>query len=96
MQSLHGCGAHSDCVWQLHWLDRGLDSEEVLMSASADGRLSQWSTSQVLMPMLCGLIPWILCMHVPLLVQHLHESLGPWHNLFSEIAPCLQVHLLEM
>ena len=46
MQSRHAAGAHSAPVWQLEWLDRGNTEEEVLVSASADGRISQWTTSQ--------------------------------------------------
>ena len=48
MTALHRAGAHGDAVWQLQWLDRGTNSEEALVSNSADGRFSQWSTSQVL------------------------------------------------
>lgn len=46
MQAKHAGGAHSGPVWQLEWLDRGTVGEELLMSASADGRISQWTTSQ--------------------------------------------------
>ena len=46
MQSRHAAGAHSGAVWQLEWVDRGSVEGEVLVSASADGRISQWTTSQ--------------------------------------------------
>ena len=46
MQAKHAGGAHSSPVWQLEWLDRGTVGEELLMSASADGRISQWTTNQ--------------------------------------------------
>lgn len=46
MQARHAGGAHGAPVWQLQWIDRGLGGEEMLMSASADGRISQWTTSQ--------------------------------------------------
>ena len=46
MRSRHAAGAHSGAVWQLEWVDRGNVEGEVLMSASADGRISQWTTSQ--------------------------------------------------
>lgn len=50
MQSKHATGAHTGPVWQLEWLDRGSVEGEVLVSASADGRVSQWTTSQVAEP----------------------------------------------
>lgn len=43
----HQGGAHGEPVWALRWLDRGPDSEELLLSASTDGRISQWSLGQV-------------------------------------------------
>lgn len=46
MQTYHTLGAHSDPVWQLQWVDRGADAEEVLVSISTDARVCQWSTSQ--------------------------------------------------
>ncbi len=46
MQTWHSSGAHSDPVWQLQWVDRGAEAEEVLVSVSTDGRVCQWSTSQ--------------------------------------------------
>lgn len=46
MQTSHSSGAHSDPVWQLRWVDRGAEAEEVLVSVSTDGRVCQWSTSQ--------------------------------------------------
>ena len=46
MQSRHAAGAHSRPVWQLEWVDRGAAEGELLVSASADGRITQWTTSQ--------------------------------------------------
>ena len=46
MQARHALGAHSGPVWQLQWVDRGPLGEELLMSASADGHITQWTTNQ--------------------------------------------------
>jgi hypothetical protein len=46
MQTGHSSGAHRDPVWQLQWVDRGAEAEEVLVSVSTDGRVCLWSTSQ--------------------------------------------------
>ena len=46
MQAKHASGAHSGPVWQVQWVDRGPLGEELLMSASADGRITQWTTNQ--------------------------------------------------
>jgi hypothetical protein len=43
----HRGGAHAEPVWALRWLDKGPEFEELLVSVSADGRVSQWSTGQV-------------------------------------------------
>ena len=43
----HQGGAHTEPVWALRWLDKGPEFEELLVSVSADGRVSQWSTGQV-------------------------------------------------
>ena len=42
----HRGGAHAEPVWALRWLDRGPESEELLVSAAADGRISHWSHGQ--------------------------------------------------
>ena len=43
----HQGGAHAEPVWALRWLDKGPEFEELLVSVSADGRVSQWTTGQV-------------------------------------------------
>ena len=50
MQARHASGAHSSPVWQVQWVDRGPLGEELLMSASADGRITQWTTNQARNP----------------------------------------------
>ncbi|KAK9829743.1 hypothetical protein WJX72_007628 [[Myrmecia] bisecta] len=46
MASSAGAGKHSDPVWKLKWVDRGLEHEEVLVSISTDGRVTQWSITK--------------------------------------------------
>ena len=43
----HQGGAHGEPVWALRWLDKGPEFEELLVSASSDGRVAQWSMGQV-------------------------------------------------
>ena len=47
MSSSARTGKHSDPVWKLKWVDRGLEQEEMLVSISTDGRVTQWSTAKV-------------------------------------------------
>ncbi|CAD7695601.1 unnamed protein product, partial [Ostreobium quekettii] len=46
MESAANAGKHSDPVWQVKWLDRGADRDEVLISISSDGRVTQWSIAK--------------------------------------------------
>ncbi|GMH39829.1 hypothetical protein BSKO_07733 [Bryopsis sp. KO-2023] len=46
MESQENAGKHPDPVWQVKWLDRGADREEVLISISTDGRVTQWSITK--------------------------------------------------
>jgi dynein intermediate chain 4, axonemal len=39
-------GRHSDPVWQLKWVDKGMEQREGLVSISTDGRIMEWSTSK--------------------------------------------------
>ncbi|GBG68748.1 hypothetical protein CBR_g3290 [Chara braunii] len=39
----HVSGKHSDPVWKVKWVDRGAERGEVLVSASTDGRITEWS-----------------------------------------------------
>ncbi len=50
MSSSARTGKHSDPVWKLKWVDRGLEQEELLVSISTDGRVTQWSTAKVSLP----------------------------------------------
>lgn len=52
MASATSTGKHSDPVWKLRWVDRGIEQQEVLVSISTDGRVTQWSTAKV--PYVCG------------------------------------------
>ena len=47
MSSSAGSGQHSDPVWQVCWVDRGLEQEERLVTISTDGRVTQWATTKV-------------------------------------------------
>ena len=47
MASATSTGKHSDPVWKLRWVDRGVEQQEVLVSISTDGRVTQWSTAKV-------------------------------------------------
>jgi dynein intermediate chain 4, axonemal len=47
MASSSSTGKHSDPVWKLRWVDRGIEQQEVLVSISTDGRVTQWSTTKV-------------------------------------------------
>jgi len=46
MHSTVANGKHADPVWKVHWLDRGPDRDELLITISTDGRLVQWSTEK--------------------------------------------------
>ena len=37
---------HTDPVWQLRWVDKGVEQGEGLVSISTDGRIMEWSTSK--------------------------------------------------
>lgn len=39
-------GGHSDAVWQVKWVDKGQGRGERLVSISADGRVTEWSTKK--------------------------------------------------
>jgi WD40 repeat protein len=39
-------GRHSAPVWQVKWVDKGVDQAEGLVSISSDGRVMEWSTSK--------------------------------------------------
>ncbi len=39
-------GRHADPVWQLRWVDRGPERDELLVSISTDGRVTQWSIAK--------------------------------------------------
>ena len=44
LQSGNGVpGKHTDPVWKVRWIKRGADRDEVLVSISTDGRVTQWS-----------------------------------------------------
>lgn len=45
-QARHASGAHSCPVWQVQWVDRGPLGGVLLISASADGRMTQWTSNQ--------------------------------------------------
>lgn len=47
LSSSAGSGQHSDPVWQVCWVDRGLEQEERLVTISTDGRVTQWATTKV-------------------------------------------------
>ncbi len=47
LSSSAGSGQHSDPVWQVRWIDRGLEQEERLVTISTDGRVTQWATTKV-------------------------------------------------
>ena len=47
LSSSAGSGQHSDPVWQVRWVDRGLEQEERLVTISTDGRVTQWATTKV-------------------------------------------------
>ena len=47
VSSSAGSGQHSDPVWQVCWVDRGLEQEERLVTISTDGRVTQWATTKV-------------------------------------------------
>ena len=46
VSSSAGSGQHSDPVWQVCWVDRGLEQEERLVTISTDGRVTQWATTK--------------------------------------------------
>ena len=46
LRSSAGSGQHSDPVWQVRWVDRGLEQEERLVTISTDGRVTQWATTK--------------------------------------------------
>ena len=46
LSSSAGSGQHSDPVWQVRWVDRGLEQEERLVTISTDGRVTQWATTK--------------------------------------------------
>lgn len=48
LSSSAGSGQHSDPVWQVRWVDRGLEQEERLVTISTDGRVTQWATTKVI------------------------------------------------
>ncbi|DBA92976.1 TPA: hypothetical protein ACH3X2_003322 [Trebouxia sp. C0005] len=48
LSSSAGSGQHSDPVWQVSWVDRGLEQEERLVTISTDGRVTQWATTKAL------------------------------------------------
>ncbi len=39
-------GGHGDAVWQVKWVDKGQGRGERLVSISADGRITEWSTKK--------------------------------------------------
>ena len=39
-------GGHTDAVWQVKWVDKGQGRGERLVSISADGRVTEWSTKK--------------------------------------------------
>jgi WD40 repeat protein len=43
LESAHEAGKHSDAVWQVKWVNKGLDRGENIVSISTDGRVSEWS-----------------------------------------------------
>ena len=46
MQERDASGAHSSPLWQVQWVDRGPLGEVLLISASADGHITQWTSNQ--------------------------------------------------
>ncbi|XRA96346.1 dynein axonemal intermediate chain 4 [Pycnococcus provasolii] len=46
LEATHNSGKHSDPVWKLHWVEKGSERGEALVSTSSDGRVVEWSTSK--------------------------------------------------
>mmetsp|Transcript_5976 Transcript_5976/g.13861 ORF Transcript_5976/g.13861 Transcript_5976/m.13861 type:complete len:746 (-) Transcript_5976:24-2261(-) len=46
LESSYTGGKHSDCVWEVRWVDKGSERGEALVSVSSDGRVTQWSMSK--------------------------------------------------
>lgn len=101
VSSSAGSGQHSDPVWQVCWVDRGLEQEERLVTISTDGRVTQWATTKArhlpfslssaardTTPLwLCSVIKWmVLCTWQPF----------SWAMSFgSLIDVCMQQPLLD-